>query len=159
MDLRDKLLESFESEDDLAIVVRTHIVIENYLRELVCSFLANEKYFENAKLEYSQVVQLSLAVGLQPRFESILKAIGKLRNNFAHKYRDSLNKNDVKNLYNALSKDEKENLQKTTKKVAEELDLDPYKHSDFDVRQQFINISVMLAAVLQKACKEASERA
>ncbi len=157
MNLQDKLINSFESENDLAIVIRTHIVIESYLRRLICTFLVDEKFFDKARLEYSQLVQLSLAFGLQPRFESSLKAIGKLRNDFAHNLRDTLNQSDVNNLYNSLSRNEKEHLQITTKKVAKQLNLKPNKHKDFATTQQFINIAVILASALHVACNQAVE--
>jgi hypothetical protein len=154
MDL-ESLLNSFESEDDLGVVIRTHIVIENYLRDLIKSFLINEDYFEASKLEYFQVVQMALALGLQPRFESSLNTLGKLRNKFAHELRDELNNSDVKNFYETLDSNEKQMLQDNTLAVHKELGLKVKSHKKLEARQQFINIIALLAAALSKACEEA----
>jgi hypothetical protein len=155
MDL-ESLLRSFESEDDLGVVIRTHIVIENFLRNLIKSFIVNETYFEASKLEYFQTVQIALAFGLQPRFERSLNALGNLRNKFAHELRDELNRSDVKNFYETLDSNEKQMLHKNTLAVHAELGLEVKSHKKLEPRQQFINIIALLAAALSKACEEAS---
>ncbi|NQZ86666.1 MAG: hypothetical protein HRT54_03700 [Colwellia sp.] len=154
----EPLFKSFESEDDLGIVIRTHIVVENFLRKLIKSFIVNEAYLEASKLEYFQVVQIALAFGLQPRFESSLNALGKLRNKFAHELRDELNKSDVKNFYETLDSNEKQMLQQNTLYVHTELGLEVKSHKKLEPRQQFINIIALLAAALSKACEEASDQ-
>ncbi|TYK64530.1 hypothetical protein [Colwellia echini] len=151
----ESLFSSFESEDDLGVVIRTHIVIENYLRDLIKNFLVDEKYFEATKLEYFQVVQMALAFGLQPRFESSLNALGKLRNKFAHELRDELSRCDVTNFYETLDSNEKQMLQESTLAVHKELGLKVKSHKKLEARQQFINMIALLAAALSKACKEA----
>ena len=65
------------------------------------------------KLEYFQKAHLACALGLKNEALSPLLAIGRIRNNFAHKLNTTLDLDRVKSLYKTLSKTEKEITQQS----------------------------------------------
>ncbi|WP_100658815.1 hypothetical protein [Alteromonas flava] len=154
MDLYNKLLNSFEGEDELGVVIRAHIVIEQFLNELLRGLIVNPKYLEKMNLDYSQTVQLAVTLGLDARFYPALNSLGKLRNDFAHNLIPNISKQAVNNLYKALDEDTKAILNNGVSTICKD-DGTRYKHKELSYRQQFINIAAVLGAALQKACKEA----
>ena len=154
VDLYTNLLKSFEGEDELGVVIRAHIVIEQFLNAPLRGLIVNPKYLEKMNLDYSQTVQLAVTLGLDPRFYPALNSLGKLRNDFAHNLIPSISKQAVNNLYKALDEDTKSILNNGVATILKE-DGTRSKHKELSYRQQFINIAAVLGAALQKACKEA----
>ncbi|MDO6842154.1 hypothetical protein Q4602_22000 [Paraglaciecola chathamensis] len=154
MDLFDKLLKSFEGEDELGVVIRAHIVIEQYLNTLLESLVADPKYLKAMNLDYSQTVQMALTLGLDPRFAPALSSLGKIRNEFAHSLVPNISKQAVNNLYSALDENTKFILNNGISKVSSEIGQN-IKHKTSSNKQQFVYITAVLAAALHKACKEA----
>ncbi|NOH26342.1 hypothetical protein [Vibrio europaeus] len=127
--MNEDLQIALNSEDDLGKVIRSHVVIENYLNQLVESRMVDPESFRKMNLEYSKLVLLAISLGLNPRFLNILNVIGTLRNDFAHNIRPEIKKQDANNLYQSLNSEDKKIVQKclksTSKKLPEE------KISDF----------------------------
>ncbi len=107
------------SEDEMGQVIRAHIHIEYQLNELLKLFIPYYEKLEKMenKLEFSQKVHLACALGLKYEALSPLLAIGKLRNDFAHKLSTTLDQGRAKNLYKTLSKNEKEITHKSYIKI------------------------------------------
>lgn len=152
MDLQAKLLHSFEGEDELGVVVRAHIIIEQYINHLLDGLVVNSDYLHKMNLDYAQSVQLAISLGLDPKFHSSLSALGKIRNDFAHKLIPSISKQAVNNLYSSLDPDTKAILNNGIKSLAS--DTGNKKQKDFDAKQQFVNIVCVLGAALQTACNQ-----
>jgi|GEM_PF-1420382 hypothetical protein len=153
-DLYESLLLQCEKEDDLGVVIRTHIIVEKYLNHLIDSLVSNQKYIREMHLDYLSTVRLAIALGLDDRFEKVLKCLGSLRNGFAHNLRPEISKEDVNNLYKALSAEEKKILNQSVDSTREKLQEDLPNHKGMNVRQQYINIVVLVAAALQTACNQ-----
>ena len=106
-----ELKNALEGEDDLGVVIRSHIIIENYLNQLIESCMENPEAIRDLNVDFHQKVKLSIGLGLNPRFERFLNSLGTLRNDFAHNLRSSISKQDANNLYKCLDPEDKKTLQ------------------------------------------------
>jgi len=151
----DKLIAALQGEDELGVVVRAHIHIEYHLVELVELFFQYPEYLKKMELEFHQKVDLALACGLKIQFAPPLKVLGNLRNDFAHKLNSYLGKQEVNNLYQSFSGEDKEIIQaaylRTEKQVQEPT---KKKFKVLEPRDQFILMVVTLRAALLVAITE-----
>lgn len=102
---QDKLNAALLGEDELGVVVRGHIVIEQELIEFIEMNLVNKSYLNAMSLDYSQRVKLAMALGLSQEKGPALQAIGKLRNAFAHNIEKGISDEDAKNIYKSLGEE------------------------------------------------------
>jgi hypothetical protein len=108
----DDLLRDLLGEDELGIIIRAHIHIEEYVDKFLILKTEEYKYLEKVKLEFSEKVLVGLSLGLDEKFYSPLIVISKIRNKFAHKTDSSLTQSDVNNLYESFCAEDKADLQK-----------------------------------------------
>jgi hypothetical protein len=130
-----QLSADLSREDEMGAVVRAHIRIENLLLKVVEGRLPHAKYLPKLNLDYDGLVTLALCLGLEERHGPAFRALGKLRNDFAHRLNTALNKQTVTNLYKALATEEKHQVQsmflrikglnEETRHVARVADLEP----------------------------------
>jgi hypothetical protein len=151
---------SLQGEDELGVVIRAHIYIESKLNALLERLLSSPKHLEKMNLEYSQRVQLAVAMGLLPQYESPLLALGTLRNHFAHRPGTKLSKDKVNNLYSSLSSEDKQLIQQSHDRTRRNLKTETtvQSFSRLTPKDQFILIAVALRALLHVAYKEAAAR-
>ena len=154
IEIPEGLLEAFESEDDLGIVIRAHITIERQLNEFISQLVINFEYVKKMKLDYSNTVKLAIVLGLDPRFEKSLNSLGSIRNGFAHTNRPELGKSDVNNLYSALDEKEKINLNESIKANNIQPEIFGKTHKEMTTRQQFINIAISLSSAIYIASNQ-----
>ncbi|MGC4027295.1 MAG: hypothetical protein QM696_00280 [Steroidobacteraceae bacterium] len=100
-------------EDHLGSVVRAHIHIESALNSIVEKLTPSPEHLKRLNLDYDQTVGLALALGLDASWGPALKAIGSLRNRFAHQIDAALDEATVNNLYESLPSMGKNNVQAT----------------------------------------------
>jgi hypothetical protein len=89
-------------EDDLGSVIRAQIHIESALNSIVGQLTPNPDHLKRLDLDYDQTVSLALVLGLDSSWGPALRAVGNLRNRFAHQLNASLDASTVNNLYEAL---------------------------------------------------------
>ncbi len=104
--LRDALL----SEDDIGKVVRVHINVESVVRKFIEISVKHPAHIKPMELDYFGAVHLALATGLTEDLKKPLLQIGKLRNRFAHKLNQSLDKDSMNNLYDSFSANRKSEM-------------------------------------------------
>ena len=115
----DQFYEALNNEDHLGMVVRAHIHIEHWVENFVSASMPfYEKYKGQLDAGYETKVLLCCAMGLTPDLKSPLKAIGTLRNKFAHQPNFKLSESTVKSIYETLSSEHKQQLQDTYSKLA-----------------------------------------
>lgn len=153
MSFKSQLLESLNHEDDLGMVIRAHIVIEQILNEIIKYHLVDFDSYKKVKLSYEQTYLFAIAIGVNPKFKSALKAIGTIRNGFAHNLRaTTITKQDSDALYKSLAQDEKDMLQTDYKGFAKFSGQPPFNQLSF--RNQFmfciVKISTSLESVLNQ---------
>jgi hypothetical protein len=101
------------AEDDLSVVVRSHIHVENRLLKFIELTCPASKHLKKMELDFSQQVQLALALGLPEDCGPPLHAIGNMRNAFAHSLAAKLSKDRVDAFYKAFSARDKLVVQAT----------------------------------------------
>src|SRR5438477_11303402 len=80
----EDFIKVLDGEDELGAVIRAHIHIEALLLELLRLLVKDEGALRKLNHEFSQSVDLAIALGLGPEHAKGLRAFGKLRNEFAH---------------------------------------------------------------------------
>jgi hypothetical protein len=153
MSFKSQLLESLDHEDDLGMVIRAHIVIEQYLNTIIESYITDFETYKKVKLTYEQTYLLVISLGLASRFKKPLSAIGSIRNAFAHRLRSPcITKEDANTIYKELGQDEKDTLQKEYKKIAKGFDEKPF--NQISPRQKFMYCVVILGSALEVVCNQ-----
>lgn len=149
--MRDSLISALEGEDDLGVVIRSHIITEQYINKLIESRMVNIESYRSAKIEYHTKIQLVVGLGLDSRFIPFLKCLGSLRNKFAHELKREINKQDANNLYECLNENDKtvlnQSLDKTTIQITDTPSL-----KECTPKQKYIYCVVVICAALQSAC-------
>ena len=148
-------MEILQGEDDLGVVVRSHIVVEQYLNHLIETVMANPECYQSIKIDFHDKVKLAISLGLNPRFQAPLNTLGTLRNDFSHNLRPELSKQDVKNIYSVMSEEDKKvvqsSLEKTKKKITEE---NIPSHQALKPKEKFTLYVVTIAGALHVACNQ-----
>tara|TARA_Y100001001_G_scaffold158598_1_gene178327 strand:+ start:2313 stop:2846 length:534 start_codon:yes stop_codon:yes gene_type:complete len=139
-----KLIKAFLTDDELALVVRSHIKVEEQLDKLLILFIAEQKYLDKIKLEFSEKVLLAAALGMDEDLIQPLSVLGRIRNKFAHKTDSELTKSDVNNLYKSFSALGKEVLQQTTKNNPDRPPQLSTKYNDMTIREKFVLMTIYL---------------
>jgi hypothetical protein len=97
-------------KDALTIVVRAAIYIESQVIHLIEAHL-DPVHVNKMDLTYLHRVYLAAAVGMEPRLIKPLKALGEIRNKFAHRLDASLSENEAENFYSAFDEADKRIIQ------------------------------------------------
>ena len=100
------------NEDDTGKVIRTHTHIESLINSYICKAVNRPDYIKKLKLDYFGCVNLALCLGLSEDLQKPLHAIGTIRNEFAHKTNQKIDKNRVDNFFDTFSPSQKSNLMK-----------------------------------------------
>jgi len=152
-------IEDLMREDELGMVIRAHIHVEAQLIRLLEALVPYPESLDKMNLDYSQRVNLSIAMGLKPEQAPPLRALGSIRNRFAHRLDSSLNRSDVDNLYNAFSSDDKiivqQGFDRTNKQMSQD---NKVKFKMLEPRDQFILMAVTLISMLEVAVSEVVAR-
>ncbi len=96
-----------DAEDELGAVIRAHIHIESCLNALLDGWMVSPTHLAKMQLEYAQKVDLAVALGLKEQYSAPLRALGTLRNAFAHRPGIALTKDRADSIYKALHQDDK----------------------------------------------------
>jgi hypothetical protein len=107
-------------EDELGVIIRAHIFIEAELDKCLKARLKNVDALGDG-LEYQMKVRIALAAGLRANLQQPLNALGKLRNKFAHRLGMTLTKEDADNFYATFSKEERDSVERSLKRIGREV--------------------------------------
>lgn len=146
------------TDDSITITVKGAIYVEREIRELLASQVYDPSMLDKIDLTYWHRIQLAVAFGLHPRFQSPLKKLGEIRNKFAHVLRDDLNAEDVKQFYDSFGPEEKSLIQATYAKIRSAGSAKtkrPKKLSSLPPADQFQIYVTTLRAALLAAKKQA----
>jgi hypothetical protein len=97
------------AEDELGVVVRAHIYIESAIDQFL-SFELHD-YSQLGRIDYSMKVRIALACGLPSDFGASLRALGTLRNKFAHRLGTKLTESDVDSFCGTFPSKEREAIE------------------------------------------------
>jgi len=150
----EDFIKVLNCEDELGAVIRAHIHVEALLLELLGLLVKDEQALRKLDLEFSQSVDLAVALGLGPEHAKGLRAFGKLRNEFAHDLGSKLSDDRINNLYESLSATDKEVVQAAYGTTNAQLGVNPPKFKDLTPKERFVLIAVALRGMLQVALLE-----
>ncbi|EKF9302916.1 MAG: hypothetical protein RPT12_17260 [Vibrio anguillarum] len=136
--IKGKWRSVFEKEDDLGVVLRAHIIIENIIEDFIGSRVQDVKAFQKMKLTFEQKKHMAMALGFDSRFDRPLKNLTTLRNKFAHDLRDNINQSDINNFYKSFDEIDKKAMNQQLCAVKNPSQQSLHKGlSDAPVRVQF----------------------
>ncbi|NEI60889.1 hypothetical protein [Rhizobium leguminosarum] len=139
------LFRTLETNDALAIVVKSAIFIEAEIIDLIKGAMHNPAALDGLDLTYHQRCGLAVAVGLSQRFAKPLKAIGTIRNKFAHRIDAELSKSHADNLYDAFDPIDKEIINQVGSHLAEHRGA---KFAQLDPLDRFVIYVISLRAAI-----------
>ena len=137
-------------QDDLAVVVRGHIHVENRVLRLIDLVCPAPHHLKRMELDFAQQVQLALALGLPETCGPPLHALGNMRNSFAHKLSAKLSKDRVDALYKCFSAQDKTIVQATYERLQQrpgETKRAPLRK--LEARDQFVFLATSLRSMVQ----------
>ncbi len=152
MPINKTLMQMMESEDDMGMVLKSHVIIEKYLHALNESLMKDRSIYRELRLSFMSTVKLSAAIGLNNRLIPVLRSIDKLRNKYAHSMKTDLTKNDVNNIIGQMDEFDVEEMKKILKKSNEEMGMN-MKLTNMEPGQKFIAIAIYLVGCLYAECK------
>lgn len=103
---------AIRGEDSLGAVIRTHVLIESYFTQLIERCVYNPTFVADLHLSFMDRVKLACCLGFTDSFNQSLQRLNKLRNEFAHKPEMELSKKRVMELFNILSSEDKNDIEK-----------------------------------------------
>lgn len=135
----------------MGAVIRAHIRIEGIVIQFVEFLLKQPSQLKRMNLEFEGYVSLALALGLNEEYGSSLRALGSLRNRFAHSLGTSLDASTVNNLYSALAPKEKDQVQASLSRIrAREGSAEiPKSYSQLGAKDQFQLVAMVMWTSLQ----------
>ena len=149
----DEMVKDLFREDEMGAVIRAHIRLENLLLMLVDLLTPFPTYLKKLNLDYDGQVTLALALGLDSALSDALRAMGSLRNKFAHQLETKLDSGTINNLYASLRPVDKQRAQDSFKRIRDTNE--SIKHvarfAELPPADQFKLIAVTLWAALQAA--------
>jgi hypothetical protein len=152
-------LDALSGDDDLGCVVRCAIHIEHALIGLIENAVMRPDQLERLNLDYAGRVTLALSLGLSLDYSKPLRALGTLRNRFAHQLRSELTDSDVNNFYKSFSPTDRDFMQLYFSKMRE---LGHVKGATFAAahpRDRFSIIVIALRLGLQKGAEQQRQQA
>jgi len=117
----DRFYAELTGKDPLGVVIRGLIYIDLELSALIEEAIYDPSHLKALKLDYSGRLNLAAALGLDGRFLPPLRALGSLRNRFAHQPNMSVSESDAQNAYEALSPHEKQIVRDSLRRVQAKL--------------------------------------
>lgn len=152
---QDNFLTAVQGEDELGAVVRSHIYVESALVFLLEHLVVDKKYLGKLDLNYSQRVDLAIALGLKSEHAAPLHALGTIRNAFAHRLDAKLTKDRVDALYKQFSASDKEVLNAAFKRTSSQaLIVEAKSLRALPVKDQFTLMTVALRSLILVAIGE-----
>lgn len=145
-------------DDELGAVIRAHIRIEHLIRESVKLLAPHPEHLKRLNLDYGGYVSIAQVLGLDDRFARPFRAMGKIRNDFAHKPDTKLTRQVVNNLYNSLDPIDKKQVQKLFQKIGDKfaLSLDAERFEELPPQERFKLIALAIWAMAKSSKMVAS---
>ena len=135
-----KYFQSFfralRNEDELGMIVRAHIVLEYELEQFTAAILPVPT--ELGKMEYSAKLRLAFACGLRTDVKGPLRALGALRNKFAHRIGTTISESDADAFLASFGPKAREGIDFTNARAAEIPEMKDLKLSPKDRLGQYL---------------------
>ncbi len=145
--IRPEFLNALFGEDDLGVVVRTHLHIESAVNALLDILIPIPK--ELPRLRYEQKLKLCCSMGMDKTLFQPLKELGDLRNLFAHNIDTKLTQGYLDRLLASVSPNDKVSISTSyeTTRAATDENL-PKSFTNLEPKGQLIGFATWLNATL-----------
>lgn len=151
-DLDPRFVRALLGEDEIGVVVRSHIFVEANINEYLELVTSAPEYLAKAGLRYQQRVLLACALGFDSRFKAALLGLGAIRNAFSHKLDSKLTDSTVNSLYSKLPSFGKEAVHISHEYMKDLMNVEePIVFEELSARDKFILIALNLERVLMAA--------
>lgn len=117
----DRFYADMAGKDALTVVVRSAIYVESQIIQLIEENVSDPSHLARMDLAFLQKVHLAAAIGLDSRLIPPLKALGEIRNKFAHRLDATLSANEADNFYSVFNSQDKQIIQRVydrTRKIS-----------------------------------------
>ncbi len=156
---RNELRDALFGEDDLGIVIRSHVIIEQELWRFVKQSVTRPNYLSGSYLPFERLLDFAMALGIDKELEAPLKRLASIRNSFAHDVGRVLTTQDVSDLYSSWGADDRKHINKTYKDLRKSDRRRPEKFGKMPVRDQFILMLMMMhSALIAVTLREATPK-
>jgi len=138
-------------EDDMGAVIRTHIRLENLLAQFIDVSAPRVTHVKRLNLDFDGRVTLALLLGLDEDIGYALRALGTLRNRFAHNLETQLDAQAVQSIYSCLPSRTKDGLGVVFEAIAKQDEgfRAKRKFSNLSPKEQFKHIAVSIWVVVE----------
>ena len=145
------------AEDELGVVVRTHIHIEASVIDFI---RARVPYPDDLpKLQYEARLRLAVALGMKQEYLEGLRLVGSIRNSFSHNLNATLSEDKTNELFSKLGSEGQELTHKAYAMTNQQLGVkDPPPFTELSPKDRFILIAVVLKTYVVAAAHEATTR-
>lgn len=107
--LDPRFIEALAAEDELGLVVRTHLYVEAALnRFFLLRLQVTQDELSTVGLGFAQKIKLAKALGISIPIVRSLERLNTIRNKFAHRLETTIDIGEVHNLFEALPEEAKE---------------------------------------------------
>lgn len=104
-----RFIEALAAEDELGLVVRTHLYVEAALnRSFLFRFQVSQEELSTIGLSFAQKIKLAKVLGISSSILRSLERLNTIRNKFAHRLESTLDVGEVHNLFETLPEEAKE---------------------------------------------------
>ncbi|WP_146083438.1 hypothetical protein [Marinobacter flavimaris] len=152
------LIRALLSGDELSMVVRSHIKVEEQVDHFLVLHVVSYKHLEKISLTFAEKCLLAVALGMDEDLIKPLSTLGNIRNKFAHKTDSELTKSDVNNFYKAFSATGKEVLQETIATNSDRPEQLARKYNDMSIREKFALMTIYLHSNIRGLVHDEVER-
>ncbi len=147
----NRLLTILLGEDDLGVVIRAHIHIEEYIEKFLI-LKTDFQYVKKMNLDFSEKLLLAVSLGFNNDLYAPLVSLSNIRNKFAHKTDSVLTKSDVNNLYKSFAPEHKEGLQEIIRNNSDRPEGLATKYADLALSEKFVlmvmSLDILLAQMI-----------
>ncbi|WP_296055807.1 hypothetical protein [uncultured Amphritea sp.] len=153
-------LEELQGEDELGAAIRAHLIIENYVDQMIQIMVPYPKELKSIRLDYGGKLSLVAALGVKAEVLKPLSVLGGIRNKFAHKPRYKLTHSEVKNLYKSFRERDQDWVHKSYAEAAKSHDSlrNLSKYNDLPPKEQFIFMVITIRAIVIAVIEKLEER-
>jgi hypothetical protein len=136
-------------EDALGVVIRAAARIDYHLIKFIDEAAVHQNALGRAAdWTYDQRIKIAVALGLDPRFASPLRAFGRIRNKFAHTIGYQLDDDAVRGVYEAFHATDKQIIQSIYAKLRASFPERPGRMDDLAAQEKVTLYAVALRKII-----------
>jgi hypothetical protein len=137
-------------------VIKSAIVIETEIEEIFRLAFVDPSAIHQLKLTYAQKVGIVIGLGLEPRLATPLRALSKMRNDFAHKLDAKFDSSDADNFYSSFAKEDRKVINDTLRAMPGNMKPHgmPRAFAEFDERRKLSLCIVTLRSAMVAAQRQ-----